>query len=184
MMSYLALNWAWMQKIVNTGVKFTLVACADFARDNGVCWMSQTTLAAMTSQGERTIRRHLAWLEKAGFLKRTKRVSADGRHRSDLVQLLGSREEFSRAARRATVERRTGGQLRASQRPNPPQASGQAVAADPRRIPYQEILRSDCVSQTNDHKRRKQAEPCTHGKCAGGPCRYIRARRSNSQGQR
>lgn len=109
-MSNLALNWAWKQKIVNKGTKFTLVACADFARDTGVCWMSQPTLASMTSQGERSVRRQLDWLEKSGFLTRTKRVDARGRHLSDIVQLLGSPEKFLRAAQLATAERRASGQ--------------------------------------------------------------------------
>jgi len=93
--------------------------------------MSQATLASMTSQGERSVRRQLDWLEKSGFLTRTKRVGARGRHLSDIVQLLGSPEKFLRAANLATAERRASGHARTCQRPNATQSSGQAMAADP-----------------------------------------------------
>lgn len=201
-MSNLALNWAWAQKIGRMGTKFTLVACADFASSTGSCWMSQATLAGMTSQGERTVRRQLDWLEKSGFLKRTKRLGATGRHLTDMVQLSRSADEFLPAAKLETDERRTTGQRRTIQRPNADLTGGQAVAADPKDlIPDQNhMMESSPQSQPPEnlaltpwkpgflteiacltggrpesasHERRKH-RPCSHGKCPqGGPCRYV-----------
>lgn len=77
-MSNKALNWAFESEIGNVGAKFVLVALADHAGDyNGedwVCFPSTERLMAFTSQGERTILRHLAWLEETGWITRRKRI--------------------------------------------------------------------------------------------------------------
>lgn len=70
-MSNEALTWAFAQNVGSSGAKFVLVALADKADEMHSCWPSQATLARMTDQGERTVRRHLADLEEAGFVTRS-----------------------------------------------------------------------------------------------------------------
>lgn len=72
-MSIAATSWAWRQHLSETGAKLTLVALADFADERGSCYPSQATLASMTSQGVRTVRRHLKELEERGYLVRESR---------------------------------------------------------------------------------------------------------------
>lgn len=56
------------------GEKLVLLALADQANDAGVqCWPSVATIAKRSGQGERTVRRALADLEKLGHLTRNHR---------------------------------------------------------------------------------------------------------------
>jgi len=84
-MSHWASTWAYEQKIKISGRKFVLVALADFADENGYCFPAQDTLAGMTGQDSRSVRRHLAELEVSGFIKRKhryeqKKRTSDGYH--------------------------------------------------------------------------------------------------------
>ena len=79
--------------------KSVLVALAEYP---GVgqrsCWPSQATLAQMTDQTERQVRRCLSDLEVQGLIKRTERRRQDGTRRSDTVTLLGPAEAFGPAS--------------------------------------------------------------------------------------
>ncbi|MDQ8707852.1 helix-turn-helix domain-containing protein [Streptomyces sp. LHD-70] len=81
-MSIEAMAWAFRQKITNPGAKLVLLALCDFADESWSCFPGQETLAAKTSQGERTVRRHLEWLEREGFIVSRARF-AHGRRTSN-----------------------------------------------------------------------------------------------------
>jgi hypothetical protein len=69
-MSWEAMGWAIRQ---NTGAarrKLLLLALANYADKNGVCWPSQDTLSRNTEQSVDTVQRQLDVLEKLKFLQR------------------------------------------------------------------------------------------------------------------
>ncbi|MDI3418000.1 helix-turn-helix domain-containing protein [Streptomyces luteolus] len=74
-MSIEAVAWAFRQSITNPGAKLVLLALCDFADEAWSCFPGQETLAIKTSQGERTVRRHLEWLEREGFIVSRPRFS-------------------------------------------------------------------------------------------------------------
>ncbi|MFI1735235.1 helix-turn-helix domain-containing protein [Streptomyces acidicola] len=74
--------WAFRQNIPKPGAKLVLLALCDFADEGWSCFPGQATLAKKTSQGERTVRRHLEWLEQEGFIVSHTRFS-DGRRTSN-----------------------------------------------------------------------------------------------------
>ena len=61
------------------GQKFLLVALCDHANDDGVCWPGQDSLSKKCSMNEKTIGRHIEWLESRGYLKSQRRQ--EGRKR-------------------------------------------------------------------------------------------------------
>ncbi|MFI1563835.1 helix-turn-helix domain-containing protein [Streptomyces sp. NPDC020490] len=81
-MSIEAMAWAFRQNIAKPGAKLVLLALCDFADESWSCFPGQATLAEKTSQGERTVRRHLEWLEQEGFIVSHARFS-DGRRTSN-----------------------------------------------------------------------------------------------------
>jgi hypothetical protein len=79
----------------NPPAKAVLVALAEFPQPGVlICWPAQETLAEMTDYDERTVRRHMAALERQGYIKRTERWSKDHRRLSDQVKFLGPAERF------------------------------------------------------------------------------------------
>jgi len=72
-MSIKALNWAFSQELA-ASPKLTLLALADHADDDGICWPGVTGLAKKTSQSERTIQRRLVELQEAGYLRSEERI--------------------------------------------------------------------------------------------------------------
>lgn len=67
-MSYQALSWAFKQDISPSTAKFVLVALANYADDDGYCFPGQKRLAEDTCQSERSVRSHLASLERRGLI--------------------------------------------------------------------------------------------------------------------
>lgn len=82
-MSNEAITWAYQQTAPSPGAKFVLVALADMADEAHSCFPGQAKLAAMTGQGERTVRRQLAELEAAGLVVREHRFGERGHRTSD-----------------------------------------------------------------------------------------------------
>ncbi|WP_406354308.1 helix-turn-helix domain-containing protein [Streptomyces sp. NBC_00658] len=81
-MSIEAVAWAFKQRIPNPGAKLVLLALCDYADEAWSCFPGQETLADKTSQGERTVRRHLDWLEQHGFIVSRARFT-EGRRTSN-----------------------------------------------------------------------------------------------------
>ncbi len=86
-MSVYAITWAKKQVIPSSTAKLVLLCLADYADEHGCCWPSQRTLAVDASLCERTVRRQLNYLEKAGVLSRRKRTRPDGTRASDVCYL-------------------------------------------------------------------------------------------------
>jgi hypothetical protein len=83
-MGWQATGWAFKSPIENPGCKFVLVALAERAgnEDDGRSWHcfpSIETIQEYTSQGYRTIQRHLEWLESNGFIARERRITEKAR---------------------------------------------------------------------------------------------------------
>jgi hypothetical protein len=93
-MSVWAQSWAFEQHVGVPGAKFVLISLAAFADEEGVCYPSQQTLADMTEQGQRTVRRHLETLEALGFIARTTRRRYNGKWNSDSFKLLAPAERL------------------------------------------------------------------------------------------
>lgn len=93
-MSVRAMGWA-LERNVRPGAKLVLVALANFADAQGFCYPSQSTLARLTGQTERTVRTHLAALEDADLIARpfeNKRANG-GLYRADTFRLQMSKTE-------------------------------------------------------------------------------------------
>ena len=78
--------WAFDQTTLPM-LKFVLVALADHADDEGVCWPGLLGLARKTSLTRRTLLRHLNTLKRLGLVKVEPRYDRDGRQRSNLYRL-------------------------------------------------------------------------------------------------
>lgn len=55
--------------------RFTLLALADRSDEDGKCWPSVKWLTRKCQTSERTIRRHLSWLESEGLIRRSVRLN-------------------------------------------------------------------------------------------------------------
>lgn len=87
-MSVKAMSWAFGLTDLSEGHKLLLLALADFADDNGICWPSQETLAVKCGVTDRTVRSRLKDLEAQNLLIRQPRYSKDRRGRtSDRIVL-------------------------------------------------------------------------------------------------
>lgn len=88
-MSIQALNWAFKQQIFEKPTaKFILIALANYADAEGVCYPSQERLAEMCSVARRTVIRSLQYLEEIGCIERCHRRDKLGRQATDIFQLL------------------------------------------------------------------------------------------------
>lgn len=81
------MNWAWRQALTPT-LKLVLMALADAADDQGVCWPSVSTLAKKCSVSTRTVRRSLRVLMDSGTLIAEARRRGDGSSTSNRYRLL------------------------------------------------------------------------------------------------
>jgi hypothetical protein len=80
------MSWAWKQSLP-LGPKAALVALANFADGDGVCFPGQARLADMLGVSERALRNYLIDLEQRGFISRRQRRRADGSRTSDEYKL-------------------------------------------------------------------------------------------------
>ncbi len=87
-MSVQAMTWAWAQPCPPTS-KAVLLALADHADDEGVCWPGRKGLAEKLRIHDRNITRHLSKLERMGLIRSEERLRADGSRTSNLYHLVG-----------------------------------------------------------------------------------------------
>ena len=80
------MNWAWAIPLPPTP-KLVLMALADIADDQGICWPSHKTLSNKCTLSDRTLRRVLARLQSQHFMEVTPRVRKDGSHASNSYRL-------------------------------------------------------------------------------------------------
>ena len=100
-MSIYATKWAYAQKVKPSGKKFVLVALANFADSEGRAYPGVNTLAIMTGQDERSVRRHLDDLEEAGLIESVERRRKDGSRTTNDVFLKAPQEALEPRRRRA-----------------------------------------------------------------------------------
>ena len=81
------MNWAWRQVLTPT-LKLVLMALADAADDQGVCWPSVSTLAKKCTVSKRTVQRSLRVLIDDGLLIAEARRRHDGSSTSNRYRLL------------------------------------------------------------------------------------------------
>lgn len=86
-MSAEAVFWASHQTPASSGAKFILIALAGYADKSGSCYPSRATLGRFVIMSAKPVDRHLATLEKQGYITRTPRHHADGGRMSDHYQL-------------------------------------------------------------------------------------------------
>ena len=92
------MNWAWRQTLAPT-LKLVLMAPADAADDQGVCWPSVSTLARKCSVSTRTVRRALRVLVDQDLLVAEPRRRPDGSSISNRYRLhLGGGDNSSPGA--------------------------------------------------------------------------------------
>lgn len=100
-MSVRASTWAWSLEEVMGSEVLVLLALADQANDEGLCWPSQEKLAPKARQSVSTLRRSLRSLEKMGLLTTITRSSTRGR-RSNLYLLhIGAKPDLSMKSAKA-----------------------------------------------------------------------------------
>lgn len=85
-MSVKASAWAWEQQVPST-VKFVLVALADNADDDGVCWPGQKFVAEKTGLTKRSVNKSVAKLVDLKLIEVQHRHDQVGRPISNMYQL-------------------------------------------------------------------------------------------------
>lgn len=92
-MSTRAREWAWDQALSGTQ-KMLLVALAEHANEEGVCWPSQARLAAMCAISDRQARTHLARFQELGLVVVEHRPGDGAGRKSNVYRLcLGDRTQ-------------------------------------------------------------------------------------------
>ncbi len=86
-MSFQAATWAVDQEVDSPTAKFVLVLLANYADADGFTFVGQATLARDASMSKRSVVRHMAALESAGLIRRSRRFREDGTRSSDGVYL-------------------------------------------------------------------------------------------------
>jgi hypothetical protein len=81
-----AMAWAFLTARPSTE-RFVLVALAEHADEDGVCWPGVSRLTERTGYGRATVQRALARLEVDGLLSRQERCVSGGRQTSNLYVL-------------------------------------------------------------------------------------------------
>ena len=77
----------WKAPIPNAGAKIVLLALADIANHEGVCWPSNGTLCAMTSLSKTTVKEHLRALAEQGIIDVFQRTAPNGRQTSNVFTI-------------------------------------------------------------------------------------------------
>src|SRR4051794_958033 len=80
------MTWAFDQPIAGNE-KVVLLALADWARDDGLCWPGQEAIARKARVSDRTVRDILSRLEGRGMITREKRGDPAGGRKPDLIRL-------------------------------------------------------------------------------------------------
>ena len=80
------MTWAWATELPPTP-KLVLMALADIADDQGICWPSQNTLARKCSMAERSVRRILLQLQASELLYVESRFRPNGSQASNRYRL-------------------------------------------------------------------------------------------------
>ena len=94
--------WARAIKTGSATIKSVLMAVANYADEDGICWPSQEQLADDTELSRHSVMRALDQLEDMGLLDRERRHRGDGSRTSDLIML-----DLSSTVQRSSQQRST-----------------------------------------------------------------------------
>ena len=78
-MSVKAMTWVWGLEELPQKETLVLLALADQANDEGLCWPRLDTLAPKSRMSVRSVKRAVAFLRRAGLVETTIRSSQEGR---------------------------------------------------------------------------------------------------------
>ena len=78
-MSIMAMTWAWGLTDLDQSQTLVLLALADAANDEGVCWPSQAEIGRKARLKDRAVRNQIRSLEAAGLLSVSRRATPQGR---------------------------------------------------------------------------------------------------------
>lgn len=127
-MSYSAMAWARGIKTGSPTAKSVLLAIANYADEEGICWPSQDQLADDTELSRHSIMRAIDHLEELGLLSRERRHRKDGSRSSDLIML-----DLSSTVLRST-QQRSNEQRSTQQQPKSHSATAEPIT-EPSNIP-------------------------------------------------
>ena len=86
-MSSRASDWAYQQHDLPTGMKFTLVALADEADDDGVVWIGGKNVAGKVDKSRSAVTRHVKWMKDNGLIVISTQYGLDGQQARNLYRL-------------------------------------------------------------------------------------------------
>lgn len=84
-MSFKVTNWVWARSESRNGARLVMLALADRADDNGLCWPSIDDLAERTKLSPRAVQKAIATLAELGELDIE---NGGGRHRSNRYRIV------------------------------------------------------------------------------------------------
>ena len=79
-MSIKLMTAVWEREDLTSTHKLVLLALADWANDEGLCWPSINRLAAKTSMAGRSVQRLIRQLEEMGFILREEEIGKGNRY--------------------------------------------------------------------------------------------------------
>jgi len=82
-MSIEASSWAWRLQGLTASQKLVLLALADHANEDGICWPGQKSISKKTGLSERTVKRARSDLEKKELISVERRPGKGGGNRSN-----------------------------------------------------------------------------------------------------
>ena len=101
-MSIKAMNWAWELAELPLRESMVLLALADAANDDGLCWPSQDTLAMKARSSTRSVKRAISMLKDADLIEVIPQSSVNGR-RANLYRVCVGVEYSAESRQRAKL---------------------------------------------------------------------------------
>ena len=101
-MSVKAMTWVWGLEELPQKETLVLLALADQANDEGLCWPRLDTLAPKSRMSVRSVKRAVAFLRRAGLVETTIRSSQEGR-RGNVYRLMVGAEYCASDLQRANL---------------------------------------------------------------------------------
>ena len=93
----------WQVHGLAPGTKLILMALADYANDEGVCWPSRRKIAAKCGLSVRTVASHLSTLVDLGLVEVTNQTRADGSYTSSRYHLFPPASGVGRESANVTL---------------------------------------------------------------------------------
>ncbi len=124
-MSFQVMAWARGIKTGSATTKAVLMAVANYADEDGLCWPSQDQIADDTELSRHSVMRALDVLQELGLLTRERRHRKDGSRSSDMITLDLSITQLRSSEQRNTPQRST------QQQPKSHSATAEPVRESP-----------------------------------------------------